>query len=51
MSGTNFEGEKRPLYACPKCGKPFLTIGGSWQHQNLPKVRRGLNQKARAAEL
>ena len=51
MSGTHFEAKKRPLVCLSEMQQAVSKDWRGWQHQNLPKVRRGLNQKARAAEL
>lgn len=32
-----FRGEKRPIYACPKCRKPFLLIRSDWDIKHCPK--------------
>jgi DNA-directed RNA polymerase subunit RPC12/RpoP len=40
-----FRSEKRPLYACPKCGKPFLNIGGVGSIKTCPKCGEGSIRK------
>jgi Zn finger protein HypA/HybF involved in hydrogenase expression len=32
-----FRGEKRPVYGCPKCGKPFLPIDRPEHIKHCPK--------------